>query len=118
MLALLLAAIGIYGVVSYSVAQRTREIGVRMALGAKRKGRAGTRTWRRLFVIALGLAPGLLLAFAATRVIAGFLYSIGATDPLTFVSVPLVLGFIALVASYVPAQRATTVDPLVALRHE
>lgn len=117
-LALLLAAIGIYGVVSYSVAQRTREIGVRMALGAKRKDVLGLVLGEGLFVIALGLALGLLLAFAATRVIAGFLYGIGATDPLTFVSVPLVLGFVALVASYVPAQRATTVDPLVALRHE
>jgi predicted permease len=117
-LALLLAAIGIYGVVSYSVAQRAREIGVRMALGAKEKDVLRLVLGEGLFVIAVGLALGLLLAFAATRVIVGFLYGVGAADPLTFAGVPLLLGFIALVGSYIPARRATKVDPLVALRYE
>jgi predicted permease len=117
-LALLLAVIGIYGVVSYSVAQRTREIGVRMALGAKERDVLRLVLGEGLFVIAVGLALGLLLAIASTRVIVGFLYGVGATDQVTFIGVPLLLGFIALVASYIPARRATKVDPLVALRYE
>ncbi|HEU5131862.1 MAG TPA: ABC transporter permease, partial [Pyrinomonadaceae bacterium] len=117
-LALLLAGIGIYGVVSYGAAQRIREIGVRMALGAKEKDVLGLVLWDGLIVIGAGLAIGLLLAVAATRVISAFLYGVGATDPLTFVAVPLLLGVVALVASYIPARRAVKVDPLVALRYE
>jgi len=118
LLALLLAGIGIYGVVSYGAAQRTREIGVRMALGASERDVLGLVLWDGLIVIGAGLAIGLLLAAAASRVIAAFLYGVGATDPLTFVIVPLLLGTVALVASYVPARRAVKVDPLVALRYE
>jgi predicted permease len=117
-LALLLAAIGIYGVVSYSVAQRTREIGVRVALGAKQRDVLRLVLGEGFFVIGIGLGLGLLLALASTRVLSGFLYGIGAGDPLTFAGVPLVLGLIALVASYVPARRATKVDPIEALRYE
>ena len=118
LLALSLAGIGIYGVVSYGAAQRTREIGVRMALGASERDVLGLVLWDGLIVIGVGLAIGLLLAAAASRVIAAFLYGVGATDPLTFVMVPLLLGVVALVASYIPARRAVKVDPLVALRYE
>ncbi|HEV8431384.1 MAG TPA: ABC transporter permease [Pyrinomonadaceae bacterium] len=117
-LALVLAGIGIYGVVSYAVAQRTREIGVRMALGAKEIDVLGLVLRDGLIVVATGLAAGLSLAAVATRVVSGFLYGIEAIDPLTFVGVPLVLGAVAVAAAYIPARRATRVDPLVTLRYE
>jgi putative ABC transport system permease protein len=117
-LALLLAAIGIYGVVSYSVAQRTREIGLRRALGAKERDVLRLVLGEGFFVIALGLTFGLLLAAAATRLVAGFLFGVAPTDALTFVGVPLLLGLVALGACYLPARRAMKVDPLVALRYE
>jgi predicted permease len=118
LLALALAAIGVYGVVSYSVAQRTHEIGVRVALGARARDVLRLVLGEGLSVVGLGLALGLALAFAAARLFAGFLYGVDAADPVTFVGVPTLLGAIALAAGYLPARRATKVDPMVALRHE
>lgn len=117
-LALFLAAIGIYGVVSYAVAQRTHEIGIRLALGAKELSVLKLVIREGLFVVGVGLVVGLSLAFVASRLIESFLYGVSATDAITFLTVPIVLGVVAVLASYLPARRATKVDPLVALRYE
>lgn len=117
-LALILAAIGIYGVVSYAVARRTHEIGIRIALGAKELSVLRLVIREGLFVVAVGLVVGLSLALVTTRLIEGFLYGVAATDAITFLTVPIVLGVVAVLASYLPARRATKVDPLVALRYE
>ncbi len=117
-LAFILAAIGIYGVVSYSVAQRTREIGIRVALGARRKDVLGLVLKEALRLTAVGVGLGLIGAFAATRVLRSLLFEVKPTDPATFICLSLLLTLVALLASYIPARRATRVDPLVALRYE
>jgi predicted permease len=116
--ALLLGAVGIYGVISYTVSQRTREIGVRMALGAARSD-VNRLVLREGVVLTLsGLAAGLLAAFGFTRLMSALLFGVSAADPLTYVSVSIVLSVIALIASYLPARRATALDPTEALRSE
>ena len=118
LLALLLSAIGIYGVMSFSVTQRTHEMGIRMVLGASQDDVLRLVVGHGLRLTLLGAAIGLLISFAPTRVIAGMLYGVSPVDPVTFVCVFLLLGTVALLACYIPARRATKVEPMVALRHE
>lgn len=121
-MALLLAAIGIYGVVSYSVAQRTREVGIRMALGALRRDILGLIVRQGMVVVGYGLAIGLVLGVAVTRLLASLpldielLFGVNATDPLTLGGVTIFLGLVALAACFIPALRAAKVDPMVTLR--
>ena len=116
--AMILAAIGIYGVIAYSVAQRTREIGIRMALGAQRTEMLGMILRQSLALVAVGLVIGLLASLAGTRLMSSLLYEVGATDFSTYALVMALLGGAALLASYIPARRAMNVDPMVALRYE
>jgi len=118
LLALSLATIGIYGVIAYAVSERTREIGVRMALGAQARDILKLVLWQGMKLIGAGLALGLFAAFALTRVMKSLLYGVNTTDPLTFAAVSLLLAFIALLACYLPARRAMKVDPLTSLLHE
>jgi putative ABC transport system permease protein len=116
--AMLLAAIGLYGVMSYSVAQRTKEIGIRMALGARRPDVLVLIVKKGMALVLMGIAAGTLLSFGMTRLISGMLFGITAADPLTFAGVAALLGTVAFLANYIPARRAAKVDPMVALRYE
>jgi putative ABC transport system permease protein len=118
LVALVLTIVGLYGVMSYSVAQRTNEIGIRMALGAQSRDVLSLIVRQGFKMVLLGLAIGLVGAFALMRIIAGLLFGVTTKDPLTFVAATLLLSFVAFLASYIPARRATKVDPLVALRYE
>lgn len=117
-LALLLASIGIYGVISYVVGQRTQEIGIRVALGAGRSDIIGLVLSGAGKLSVIGIGIGLLLALGLTRLMASLLYGVGPNDPITFIAVPAILIAVALLASYLPARRASRVDPMVALRYE
>jgi predicted permease len=117
-LALLLACVGLYGVMSYTVASRTREIGVRMALGARRVDVLQLVLRESMLLVAIGLATGIPLALASSRVLRSFLFGLKSTDPLSLIVVIVLLGMVAAVAGFIPARRAARINPMVALRYE
>jgi putative ABC transport system permease protein len=116
--ALVIAAVGIYGVIAYGVTQRTQEIGIRMALGAQRRDVLRMVVGQALLLALAGIALGSAGALLVTRLMAGLLFEVRPQDPMTLVAVAAVLGIVAVAASYVPGRRATRVDPVVALRAE
>jgi ABC-type antimicrobial peptide transport system permease subunit len=116
--ALILASLGIYGLISYSVNQRTQEIGIRMALGASARDVQARIVVQTLQLAAVGMIFGIVASWALARSLSGLLFGVSATDPVTFIGMLLVLGAVAALAGYVPARRASRIDPLVALRAE
>ncbi len=117
-LALVLSSVGIYGVISYLTGQRTHEIGVRVALGASSSDVLRMVLGEGMRITLIGVAIGLAAAFGLTRLITTIIYGVGATDPITFAAVAILLSAIALFACYIPARRAMRVDPMIALRYE
>jgi ABC-type antimicrobial peptide transport system permease subunit len=116
--ALVLASLGIYGLISYSVGQRTQEIGIRMAVGASARDVQGMVIAQTLWLAAIGMVLGTMVSWAVARTASGLLFGVTATDPATFAGMLLVLTIVAAVAGYVPARRASRIDPMVALRAE
>jgi putative ABC transport system permease protein len=116
--AVALAAVGLYGVISYAVTQRTQEIGIRMALGAQTRDVLKLIIGQGLVLTLAGIALGSLMALGLTRLLSGLIFGVGARDPLTFITTALMLTFVALLACWIPARRATKVDPLTSLRCE
>ncbi len=118
LLGLLLAVVGLYGVISHSISQRTREIGIRIAVGAQTGDVLRMVLKQGMILTLVGVAAGLAAAFAVTRLMVGLLYGVSTTDPMTFIAIPLLLTFVAMLACWIPARRAAKVDPILALRHE
>jgi ABC-type antimicrobial peptide transport system permease subunit len=118
MLALVLACIGLYGLLSYEVARRTRELGIRTALGAQHHDLLGLVVGQGILLVLIGAAIGIAAAMGVTRFMAAMLFGVHANDPVTFAGVAILLTLVALAACYIPARRATRVDPMVALRYE